>query len=81
VDGEQLERRIGGALKAAARGGKRSTRVYFCPACPTTRQTQVDIVEHARMRHGLTRSEATGGWSRPEGWNPTDAANATRRFR
>jgi hypothetical protein len=58
-----------------------SFTVYFCPACRVTRRTQKRIAEHAKACHGLTRSEALGGWTRPADWNPLDEASKTRRVR
>jgi len=57
-----------------------SVTFHICPACPTVLPTQKAIIEHAKRSHGLSRSEATGGWTRPGDWDPTDKKNTKRRF-
>lgn len=58
-----------------------SVTIHICPACPTTRRTQKDIVEHAKINHGMSRNQATGGWTRPADWDPCDKANVNRRVK
>lgn len=54
-----------------------SIAIHFCPACDRTRSTQKELVEHAKAMHGMSRSEATGGWRRPDVWD----RKAARKWR
>lgn len=59
----------------------RKYTAHFCPACPVLRPTQREIILHAKEAHGLSKSEATGGWMRPADWDRFANESKTRKFR